>query len=103
MHIATTEHGHGPCGGPGVEALSDAELEDWLSSGYGDAQHAIGPCRMGATDGPRMMVDTECRVLGCTGPCTADASIMPEVPTASTRPTPVAIAERMAGRPGAAA
>lgn len=80
------------------EALSDAELDDWLFSECGDAQHASGTCRMGAADDARSVVDPQCRVLGCTGLRVIDASIMPEVPRANTHLTTVAIAERMADR-----
>jgi 5-(hydroxymethyl)furfural/furfural oxidase len=85
------------------EALSDAELDRWLLSECGDAQHASGTCRMGAADDPRSVVDPECRVLGCSGLRVIDASIMPEVPRANTHLTTVAIAERMADRLKAAA
>ena len=83
------------------DVLSDAELDDWLLAECGDAQHASGTCRMGASDDPRSVVDPECRVLGCTGLRVIDASIMPEVPRANTHLTTVAIAERMAERIGA--
>ena len=78
--------------------MSDAELDDWLFRECGDAQHASGTCRMGASDDPRSVVDPECRVLGCSGLLVVDASIMPEVPRANTHLTTVAIAERMADR-----
>ena len=80
------------------DLLSDAELDDWLFAECGNAQHASGTCRMGASDDPRSVVDPECRVLGCTGLRVIDASIMPEVPRANTHLTTVAIAERMAAR-----
>jgi choline dehydrogenase len=80
------------------EALSGAELDDWLFAECSDAQHASGTCRMGAPDDPRSVVDPECRLIGCTGLRVIDASIMPEVPRANTHLTTVAIAERMADR-----
>src|SRR4051794_2659134 len=80
------------------EALSDAELDDWMFAECSDAQHASGTCRMGAIDDPRSVVDPECRLIGCTGLRVIDASIMPEVPRANTHLTTVAIAERMADR-----
>ena len=85
------------------EAMTDAELDDWIMTECGDAQHASGTCRMGAPDDPRSVVDPDCRVLGCTGLRVIDASIMPEVPRANTHLTTVAIAERMADRLKAAA
>ena len=83
--------------------LPDSELDDWLLAECGDAQHASGTCRMGDPADARSVVDTECRVLGCTGLRVIDASIMPEVPRANTHLTTVAIAERMADRLTAAA
>ena len=85
------------------EALSEAEMDEWLFAECGDAQHASGTCRMGAADDARSVVDPECRVIGCTGLRVIDASVMPEVPRANTHLTTVAIAERMADRMRAAA
>jgi len=78
------------------EALDDAALDDWLWQECTDAQHASGTCRMGAADDPRSVVDSECRVIGCSGLRVIDASIMPEVPRANTHLTTVAMAEKMA-------
>ena len=89
---------YGTSGRSMADDLSDAELDDFLFRECGDAQHASGTCRMGASDDKRSVVDPECRVLGCTGLRVIDASIMPEVPRANTHLTTVAIAERMADR-----
>ena len=89
---------YGTTGRSMAEALDDAALDDWMLTECGDAQHASGTCRMGARDDPRAVVDTECRVRGCTGLRVIDASVMPEVPRANTHLTTVAIAERMADR-----
>ena len=78
------------------QELDDAAVDDWLFAECSDAQHASGTCRMGSPTDPRSVVDTECRVIGCTGLRVVDASIMPEVPRANTHLTTVAIAERMA-------
>ncbi len=87
---------YGTSGVPMTEAWDDAALDDWLFRECSDAQHASGTCRMGAVDDPRAVVDTACRVIGCTGLRVVDASVMPEVPRANTHLTTVAIAERMA-------
>jgi len=94
---------YGTTGRGMADPLDDGALDDWLFAECGDAQHASGTCRMGATNDPRSVVDPECRVLGCTGLRVIDASIMPEVPRANTHLTTVAIAERMADRLKAAA
>lgn len=83
--------------GRSIEApLPDAELDAWLFEECGDAQHASGTCRMGATSDPRSVVDPQCHVIGCTGLRVIDASIMPEVVRANTHLSTVMIAEKMA-------
>ena len=102
LHPAITDIAHrveyGATGRSMDEALSAADLDDWMFAECSDAQHASGTCRMGAADDPRSVVDPECRVIGCAGLRVIDASIMPEVPRANTHLTTVAIAERMADR-----
>jgi 5-(hydroxymethyl)furfural/furfural oxidase len=80
------------------EILDDAARDAWIFAECSDAQHASGTCRMGAADDKLAVVDSECRVIGCTGLRVIDASVMPEVPRANTHLTTVAIAERMADR-----
>ncbi len=87
---------YGASGRSMADTLDDAALDDWLFAECSDAQHASGTCRMGAAGDPRAVVDTDCRVIGCTGLRVIDASVMPEVPRANTHLTTVAIAERMA-------
>jgi 5-(hydroxymethyl)furfural/furfural oxidase len=89
---------YGATGRSMEDALSDAEIDDWMFAECSDAQHAIGTCRMGAAGAKRAVVDPDCRVIGCSGLRVIDASIMPEVPRANTHLTTVAIAERMADR-----
>ncbi len=87
---------YGVSGMPIEQELDGAALDDWLFAECSDAQHASGTCRMGSPSDPRAVVDTGCRVIGCTGLRVVDASVMPEVPRANTHLTTVAIAERMA-------
>ena len=89
---------YGATGRSMEDALSDAEIDDWMFAECSDAQHATGTCRMGAAGDKRAVVDPDCRVIGCSGLRVIDASIMPEVPRANTHLTTVAIAERMADR-----
>jgi choline dehydrogenase len=102
LQPAVTEIAHrveyGASGRSMDDALSDAELDDWLFAECSDAQHASGTCRMGAPDDASSVVDPDCRVIGSTGLRVIDASIMPEVPRANTHLTTVAMAERMADR-----
>ncbi len=61
-----------------------------------DYVHAVGTCRMGTPGDPAAVVDTECRVIGYDALRVCDASVMPDLPTANTHLTTVAIAERLA-------
>ncbi len=86
-------------GGPSIHApLSAAALDAWIMAECADAQHAIGTCRMGPTDDPRSVVDTDCRVIGAQDLRVIDASIMPANVRANTHLTTVMIAELMADR-----
>ncbi len=72
--------------------LSDAGLR----AAMGDYVHAIGTCRMGATDDDRAVVDTRCNVIDYEGLMVCDASVMPRAPRANTHLPTVMIAERIA-------
>lgn len=72
--------------------LSDAGLR----AAVGDYVHAVGTCRMGATDDDEAVVDTRCNVIGYKGLLVCDASVMPTVPRANTHLPTVMIAERIA-------
>jgi len=98
MRAIATRVEYGSTGRSIEEALSAAELDDWLFAECSDAQHASGTCRMGARDDKRSVVDPECCVIGCTGLRVIDASIMPEVVRANTHLTTVMLAEKMADR-----
>lgn len=77
---------------PEVYDLSDEALR----VAVGDYVHAVGTCRMGATDDPLAVVDAGCRVIGYDGLMVCDASVMPTVPRANTHLPTVMIAERVA-------
>lgn len=100
-------------GHPAVEAISDGvvalttpvhrldtddAIDEWLSEAVTDYVHAAGTCRMGATDDPLAVVDTDGRVLGYESLRVCDASIMPDLPKANTHLTTVAIAQLIAQR-----
>ncbi len=78
------------------DTMTPRELDDWMFAECSDAQHASGTCRMGAAHDPRSVVDSDCRVIGCTGLRVIDASIMPTVVRANTHFTTMMIAEKMA-------
>jgi 5-(hydroxymethyl)furfural/furfural oxidase len=76
----------------------ERSLDRWLLQTVRDTWHLVGTCRMGASDDPRTVVDSDCRVLGVENLRVIDGSIMPEVPRANTNLTCMTIGEHMAMR-----
>ena len=82
-----------------MESVADpAALDAWLAASVFDTYHPAGTCRMGATDDPRAVVDSACRVIGVDGLRVIDAAIMPDIPRANLHLTCVMIGEHMAAR-----
>jgi choline dehydrogenase-like flavoprotein len=85
---------------PDLARLGDLVLPDITPAGLraalGDYVHAVGTCRMGATNDADAVVDARCRVIGYEGLMVCDASVMPDLPRANTHLPTVMIAERVA-------
>jgi len=58
--------------------------------------HPTSTCRMGRTDDPMAVVDTDGRVIGVTGLRVGDASIMPSIPRGNTNIPTIMVAEKLA-------
>ena len=69
-----------------------AAVREEVRSGY----HQTGTCAMGLADADSSVVDPRCRVLGIDGLWVADASVMPEIPSANTNLPTIMLAERAA-------
>ena len=75
-------------------APSDGDLKDDIYANVRTYHHPIGTCAMGP-DPTRAVVDCSGRVHGTEGLIVADASIMPEIPSANTNLPTVMLAERI--------
>ena len=81
---------------PAPEACADDELLDY-ARGYGNtAYHLIGTCKMGPAGDVDAVVDDQLRVRGIAGLRVIDASVMPDIPSANTMASVIAIAEKAA-------
>jgi choline dehydrogenase len=90
---------------PGLDVISDAELEAFVRSKLGTSYHPSGTVRMGAdAEAP---VDPDGRFRAVPGLRVVDASIMPKVVTANLNAPVMMMAEKIAdqilGRPALAA
>ena len=64
---------------PGESAKSDADLDAFVRDHAESAYHPCGTCRMGRTDDPLAVVDSQCRVIGIESLRVADSSIFPRI------------------------
>jgi len=87
---AIAEEGH-----PSDHGLSDSELEAQIWATVRTYHHPTGTCAMGP-DPTHAVVDSAGHVHGVERLLVADASIMPEIPSANTNLPTIMIAERIA-------
>jgi choline dehydrogenase len=75
--------------------LSGSELKDEIHANVRTYHHPTGTCSMGP-DPARFVVNSKGGVHGTERLLVADASIMPEIPSANTNLATIMIAERIA-------
>jgi choline dehydrogenase len=81
---------------PGEDVRTDADLDAFIRHDASSAYHPCGTCRMGATDDPESVVDTELRFKGLDGLRIVDASVIPAIPSANINAPVFMIAEKAA-------
>ena len=72
-----------------------AGLEAGIRANYDTYYHQAGTCRMGPDPDAGDVVDARGAVYGVEGLYVADASIMPDIPSANTNLPTIMIAERI--------
>ena len=78
--------------GPGSNAQSDDELDDYIRSKADTAYHPCGTCKMGVDE--MAVVDESLKVKGIQNLRVVDASIIPEIPSANLNAPVIMIAEK---------
>jgi choline dehydrogenase len=81
---------------PGAPAQSDDELLDFARQSGSTVFHLTGTCRMGPATDSLAVVDPQLRLMGIGGLRIADASVMPNIPSANTNAATLMIAEKAA-------
>ena len=79
---------------PGEALVTDDELLDAARQRAGSCFHPMGSCRMGPASDPTAVVDDQLQVHGMQGLRVADASIMPNMPSANTNAPTLMIGEK---------
>ena len=81
---------------PGPDVTTDDQLLDFARSYGASCYHVMGTARMGPASDPTAVIDDELRVRGIEGLRVADASIMPNMPSANICAATMMIAEKAA-------
>jgi choline dehydrogenase len=89
---------------PGLAALAErpddtvewGDSEEWIRANVRSYHHPTGTCAMGPDPARGAVVDAAGRVHGVAGLMVADASVLPEIPSANTNLPTLMVAERLA-------
>ena len=79
---------------PGSEFTSDEQLAHAAGNVGTTIFHPVGTCKMGRSDDPNAVTDSELKLLGMQGLRIVDASIMPTITSGNTSSPTIMIAER---------
>jgi choline dehydrogenase len=82
--------------GPDIATGDRENLRDWIRRKAWTYHHPVGTCAMGPNPATGAVVDAAGAVHGIGGLSVADASVMPDIPSANTHIPTVMIAERIA-------
>ena len=81
---------------PGPDAVTDDDLIDYVHKTHNTVYHPAGTAKMGSSDDPMAVLDSELRVRGVRNLRVVDASAMPKLPTVNPNITVMTMAEKCA-------
>jgi choline dehydrogenase len=81
---------------PGAAVRSDEQIDAFIRERVQTAYHPSCSCKMGRSEDPMAVVDSQTRVIGLTGLRVVDASIMPSVTTGNLNAPTLMLAEKAA-------
>jgi choline dehydrogenase len=81
---------------PGAAVRSDEQIDAFIRERVQTAYHPSCSCKMGRSEDPMAVVDSQTRVIGITGLRVVDASIMPSVTTGNLNAPTIMLAEKAA-------
>ena len=79
---------------PGEAAQSDEALNDFIREHVESAYHPCGTARMGRSDDPNAVVDSETRVIGVDGLRLADSSVFPQITNGNLNAPSIMVGEK---------
>jgi choline dehydrogenase len=81
---------------PGVQFQTDEELARAIGDISATIFHPVGTCKMGRSDDPMAVVDSELKLKGVAGVRVVDASVMPTITSGGPNSPTIMIAEKTA-------
>jgi choline dehydrogenase len=81
---------------PGANVQTDAEIDAFIRGRVESAYHPSCTCRMGSTEDPLAVTDSQARVIGVDALRVVDSSIMPSVTTGNLNAPTIMLAEKAA-------
>jgi choline dehydrogenase len=79
---------------PGASISSDDAIDDFIREKVESGYHPCGTCKMGRSDDPMAVVDSELRVIGVEGLRVVDSSVMPSITTGNLNAPTIMIGEK---------
>ena len=79
---------------PGADVVSDEAIDAFIAAKVESAYHPCGTCRIGRTDDPLAVVDSELKVIGLAALRVVDSSVMPSVTTGNLNAPTIMIGEK---------
>lgn len=79
---------------PGADIVTDDEIDAFIREKIESGYHPCGTCKIGASDDPMAVVDSELRVIGVDGLRVVDSSVMPSITTGNLNAPTIMIGEK---------
>ena len=79
---------------PGPNVKSDKGLNDFIKENVESAYHPCGTCKMGSSNDPMAVVDSECKVFGIENLRVVDSSIFPTITNGNINAPTIMVGEK---------
>ncbi len=81
---------------PGLEVKSDDEIDAWVRANVESAYHPSCSCKMGSSNDPMAVVNSDGQVIGIDNLRVIDSSVFPTIPNGNLNGPTIMLSEKMA-------
>jgi len=79
---------------PGADITTDEAIDEWVRNNVESAYHPSCTCKIGSSDDPMAVVDTDCKVIGIENLRVIDSSIFPTIPNGNLNAPSIMVGEK---------